>query len=203
MNRQFFFLLLLVSISLPLAAEIDFADYTVEEGSRFGVYIEQGGETIHIRNSRVELEKSAFTLVLVMKDKLGILANFSLDDRLYRGFRKDRLLSDIIDEPDLFMGLAEENFNQRKRIFIDEVTPHYLFFQDRDNHRFDEIYTSGDYYICRRTIGYYTFLNAVESNIPIEMLSGENLYISLLYSDYNENWERVELQKEAVRIDFK
>ena len=202
MNRHIVFPLLFFIISLPLAAEIDYAAYTIEEGKHFAVYVEQGGETLTIRNNRVGMEKSDFTLVLVMKDKLGVLANFSLEDRLFRGFKRGKSLEDILDEPDLFMGLAEENFNQRQRVFIDEYTPHYLFFDDPDNHRFNEILMSGDYYICKRVISYYAFLNAVESAIPIELLSGDTLFISLLYSDYNENWERVELQKEALKIDF-
>jgi hypothetical protein len=202
MKKHFIFLPVFVFIVFPLAAETDYSDYTIEEGKYFEVFIEQGGETVNIRNNRVELEKAAFTLVLVMKEPLGILTNFSLEDRLFRGLKRGKPLTDILDEPDLFMGLAEENFNLRKRIFIDEYTPHYLYFQDKDNHRFNEIYMSGEYYICKRTVGYYAFLNAVESAIPVELLSEDTLFVSLLYSDYNENWERMELQKEVLKIDF-
>lgn len=202
MCRRFSWTCVLLIISLPLAAEIDYSSYTIEEGKYFSVFIEQGGETAAVRNGRVEIGKTVFALVLVMKEPLGVLANFSLDDQMYRGFRRGKLLSEIMDEPDMFMGLAEENFNRRQRIFIDDSAPHYLFFQDQNNHRFDEIYKAGDYFICKRTIGYYALLSAVESVIPIELLAGDTLYISFLYSDYDENWERVELQKEALRIDF-
>lgn len=202
MVKQFFPAVLFLCATFSAAADIDYSRYAVEKDMVFGVYLEQNGETRDAHAGTVILEKAPFTLVLVLKEPAGILVNFSLDDRLYRGFRMRKTLADILDEPDLFMGIAEDNFNPRRRIFIDDIAPHFLFFQDEENHRFDAVFPFGNYLICKRTVGYYTFLSDLETIFPIERLPGRILYLSLFYGDYDDNWERVELQKTALQIDF-
>lgn len=171
-------------------------------GSFFNVFIEQDGGIIEIDDFRVLLAKRPFTLILELTQPMGILVNFSFDGSLARGFNGRQSLDELLPEPDLFMGMAEEMFNPDAAIYIDVVSPHYLFYNNSEEHRFSDVDMAGNSLLCRRDIGYFKVLGLGESLRRIEELDQDSLFVSLLYSEFGEDWRRIEKQKRGFQILF-
>ena len=108
-----------------------------------------------------------------------------------------------MQEPDLFMGMAEHLFNPNRRVRIDPVAPHYLFYDSKESHRFSSVIERQAGLICRREISYFSFEAAGNARMPIERLPTDSLFVSLLFSEYDANYNRVELQKEYLELLFR
>jgi hypothetical protein len=168
----------------------------------FRAFVEQDGTIFGSTEGAVGLERRSFTLVLVFKEPLGVLTNFSFQDTVCRGFRAQKPLDEILQKPDHFMGMAEELLNPEERIVIDDVTPHYLFYDSKENHRFSHVSTVKGIIVCRRKITCYSYLGSISEKMPIEQIESSRLFISLLYSQYGKNYQRIERQKECIEIRF-
>ena len=192
-----FFLQVLPSVVIAQAGV-----YPSEE-QWFSFAVEQNGKPVEIKNNRLSIEKAPFTLVLITRGPLGVLVNFSEKDTLYKGFLKNKPLSEFLPQPDLFMGLGEEDFNPDESIFIDEFSAHYLYFENRTRHRFSTAELSDGYVTGRRIISNYKTYTDAESIIPISELETDTLYLGFMYGEWDENFNRIELQKEAVKVNFR
>lgn len=168
----------------------------------FNFSIEQNGKSVPVKNNRISLEKAPFTLVIIMKEPLGVLVNFSEDPTLFKGFLKNKPLDIILPEPDLFMGMGEASGNEMEVMLIDEVSPHYLYYTDGASHRFSSTEIVQGHIICRRVISNFTTHENDFDPYQIEILAADTIYISFLYGDWDENYNRLELQKEALKVSF-
>ena len=166
----------------------------------FAIFIEQDGLFEEIIDYYAGIRLGPFTFIIVMKEPIGVLVNFSAESDLYYGFRKEKPLKSIIEHPGMFMGLAEDSFNLEGKIYIDPVTPHYLFYDGDDSHRFSTVERWSGLYICKRRVEHFAYLDEIDTVLPIEAFDGEYLYVSALYSEYDANWNIIEHQKEAVKI---
>ena len=102
----------------------------------------------------------------------------------------------------MFMGMAEELFNPEEKIIIDNTSPHYLFYEDESQHRFSTVEMEEGYIFCRREISNITTFNLNLDPVPLQRLPGNDLFLSFLYSEYDEDWNRIEKQKEGLHIHF-
>ena len=169
----------------------------------FSIAVEQYGRPVEIRKNRVKIDRAPFTLVLILRGPSGVLVNFSAVPELYRGFQKNMPLSKITVEPDLFMGIGEEMGNPDELMLIDEISPHFLFYTDSSANRFSSVELRNGYIIGRRVISNYTTYADDFEPIPVEQLAADDIYMSLMYSEWDDNYNRVELQKEGLRITFR
>ncbi len=129
LNIKFIF-----SIILVMAAFKSFPQSEDKEqqktDSYFSIQIIQENQIIPVINNEVKINRVPFTLVLILKEKIGVLTNFSVKPLLYDGFSHGKPLSKILEEPDMFMGMAEYNLNPDKCICIDNILPHYLYYDN-------------------------------------------------------------------------
>ena len=185
----------------------------------FRVFIEQEGRVAAATGGVVGLDRRPFTLVLIFRDpsgpekrpgeasksgkSVGVLANFSFRDVICSGFKDEKSLGEILENPDNFMGMAEHLFNAEEKIVVDEVVPHYLYYDASDNHRFSSVTQMDGVLICRRRIAHYSYLDAIEQKSPIEQIQGMRLFISLLHSQFGQDYQRIEKQRECIEIDFR
>jgi len=174
-----------------------------EDDQWFSFAVEQNGRPVKIKNNRVRLEKAPFTLVIITRGPIGLLVNFSERDTLFKGFLKNKVLADILEQPDRFMGMGEEDLNPDEKIVIDDHSAHYVYYENTASHRFSNIAIEGEYVIGRRLISNYTSRTSGDEPIPIKQLPADELYLSFMYGDWDENYNRVELQKEALKVIFR
>jgi len=76
------------------------------------------------------------------------------------------------------MGMAEHLFNTEEKIVVDEVVPHYLYYEASDKHRFSSVSKMDGVLICRRWIAHYSYLDSIEQKNPVEQIQRDRLYIS-------------------------
>ncbi len=165
----------------------------------FGVGIEQQGADIPIVDHVVGLDRGPFTLVLTYPEYMGVLANFSLSPALVCGMATGKTFDEILEEPGMFMGVAEESRNPKRAIFIDDAAPHYLYAEEDDD-RFGDVRVTPDSVVGRREIA---AVRAIGANlVPIEQTDFDRLYIVLVHADWGPNWERITLQQEYLTVIF-
>ncbi|MDC7226340.1 MAG: hypothetical protein PQJ61_06220 [Spirochaetales bacterium] len=116
---------------------------------------------------------------------------------------KNKALAEFLDQPDFFMGMGEEDETPYEKVFIDNISAHYLYYENSDMHRFSTAEQHGEYIIGRRVISSYTTYGNDNPSIPIEQLAVDTLYLSFMYGEWDEDYNRIELQKDAVKIRFK
>ncbi len=199
----------------------------------FRVFIEQRGRVAVATGGVVSLNRKPFTLVLVFRDPsgpeetsgpkgppgpkgpsdsgessnsgkpVGVLVNFSFRDVICSGFREGKSLGEILENPDNFMGMAEHLFNPEEKIVVDDVLPHYLYYETNESHRFSSVTRMNGVVVCRRRIAYYSYLDSIEQKSPVEQIQGMRLFVSLLHSQYGKNYQRIEKQRQCIEIDFR
>lgn len=194
--RTIFFSLLIILFSNLLFGEND---------ESFKISFLQNGNEIEIKDHVIELEKAPFQLVLSFPKPMGVLVNFSKESDNYRGFATGQSLDDIFGNAGRFMGIAEELFNPDKAVILDDSKGHKLFYDTANNNRFDEVKVGLNEIICIRSIEKYTTCGEMKDDIyhPIDELTNSSLYIIFSYSEWDENWERVELERNYIKINFK
>ncbi len=183
-------------------------DDFLETEHYFRVFVEQEGQVATASEGVVSLDRKPFTLVLFFRDASSskntsaVLANFSFKNVICSGFRQGKSLGEFLDNPDNFMGMAEHIFNAEEKIVVDEVVPHYLYYDASDNHRFSSVTQRDGVLVCRRRIAHYSYLESIEQKSPVEQIQWDKLYISLLYSQYGKNYQRIEKQRACLEIKF-
>ena len=193
------FLIILVPAALFSQHNCEIPD----DNSFFSLCIEQYGRPVTSANGRVTLDKAPFTLVLVTRGSIGILVNCSEKSDLYKGFLKNRPLAEITDQPDMYMGIGEVMFNPDEMFLIDKLAAHYLYYSGPDSHRYSSAEKRGEWIIGHRIISNYTTYDDGFLPVPIEELETDSLYLSLMYEEYDKDYNRVEIQKEGLKIIFR
>lgn len=158
-------------------------------------------DRIHPVDGRaIRLEPEPFAIVIVMHEPDGVLVNASPEPDFYDGIRAGRSLDEILDEPDMFMGMAEYFFNPDRELFVSEVFPHYVFFNAFDQHRYDFVHLTPNRVIGYRSVAYLYDLDGETGRHPIAEW-GSPLYLSFYYTIFDEG-ERVEIQNATTKIEF-
>lgn len=169
----------------------------------FDYYILQDGVSRGISNHEITLEKAPFTLVIIMKEPIGVLTNFSTISLLYDGILKNLTISEILENADAYMGMAEYERNPDEEIFIHDVYPHYLYYATDMEHRFSTVeYRDGLYY-CYRKISNYRYNDTMDVVKPIHELDVDTLYISMVYHTWTDDYDRIYKQHDTFKINFK
>lgn len=192
---------MLLAAVTPVFLSADVGEYPAQD-EWFSFAVEQYGAVVPVKNNRVCLEKAPFTFVLITRGPIGVLVNFSTENIMFKGFLKNKQLADFLDRPDNFMGLGEDNMNPNERIFLNETAAHYLFYTDGATHRYSSVEKQGEYIIGRRIVSSYTAYDDVDLVTPIDRLDVDTIYLSMMYAEWNDDYSRNELQKEALKIIF-
>jgi hypothetical protein len=198
--------LLLLSV-LPQAVALDWDMELAEEaaamlvGERyFAAGILQDGRLSPIEDDRIDLSRRPFSIVLVTHEPTGVLLNLSHESHLYYGIRAGMGLDQILEEPEMFMGMAEGLFNEEQTLYLTGTMAHYLFFSDHETHRFSFVQMLPGAIIGVREVRYLWDMEDTGETWPVESFGGP-LYISLIHSVY-ESGQRTELQRATAELVF-
>ena len=205
MKKSFSAALILYFLTFALFGQVldrKLEGFLADENSFFLVKLEQDGREIDIVDHSARLSAGPFNLVLIYKEPIGVLVNFSLEQTLYIGFKEGKEMGEIVPDPDLFMGLAENDFNLEDRIFIHPIAPHYLYYQDDNAHRFSQIYNQAGYIECRRKISVFSLLESDTPPQAVGSLSGKSLYLVFQYSQWGTDWKRIVKQRDYLKISY-
>ncbi|TFH05054.1 MAG: hypothetical protein E4H09_02655, partial [Spirochaetales bacterium] len=96
----------------------------------FAAAIEQDGVLHPVANGEILLRPAPFGIVLVFNGPDGILMNANRLPLFFNGIRKGKDLAGILEEPGMFMGMAEGVFNYDRTLMVSDTLPHYLYFSD-------------------------------------------------------------------------
>jgi len=168
----------------------------------FDFQIIQENQAVPVIDHEVTLRRKPFTLVIILKEKIGVLTNFSVNPLLYDGFSHGKSLEKILEEPDLFMGMAEYDFNPEKRIFIDNIAAHYLYYDSEKAHRFSRAEIKDNIIYGYRDIDFFQH-RSYDPIRKIENLQYDILYVVFMYMEYDDDWNRIEKQSDFLKINFR
>ncbi|MFW5683809.1 MAG: hypothetical protein ACOC1I_03070 [Spirochaetota bacterium] len=153
-----------------------------------------------VRNREITIPAEPFAIVVVMHEPDGLLVNASATPEFYEGIRSRRTLPEILDEPAMFMGMAEYLFNEEQTLYVSSTFPHYVFFNAFDEHRYDFVHLTPDRVIGYRTVRY--LLPIDNDSVTASVAEWDRpLYLSFYYTLF-ENGERVELQRATIKLTF-
>ena len=120
-----------------------------------------------------------------------------------------------------FMGMAEYERNPEKLMIIDDRGgAHYLYYESPAANRFDTCISNASGIACRRDVHNYLYLqdsyvvderNKANFWIPnvddrlkrVGLLPYNTIYTVILNSEWTEDYQRKEIQREAFIIQFK
>ena len=174
----------------------------VDKRIPFKIYIEQNGIRQTITNNTVLLDKKSFNLVFVLHKPSAVLVNASFDKTTYERALKKEPLSKLPGYEGT--GMAEGLFNTDKELFIDDTAPSYWYYDNDKEHRFNKVVKTKDSLVCTREIKQFYILEEKDNIVlPVEKVS-KPLY--LVFDDYvtdPKTYERTELQREIIKINWK
>ena len=197
--KKIWYVLLLAVIVMGVA---DFAAATelpvVTES--FAVGFEQSGRFIPVINHQVTLQKKSFTVVVFFRQPDDILVNASLTTESFDAAKAGAALSAIPGFANL--GMAEESFNPRTLLILSKDSPHYWYYQDENDHRFNDIIPKDGQLICRRLITQVTASGQKQPSI-VKELPGDTLYFVFLKTSWTNDFSKqIEQQRDYVKVNF-
>jgi len=196
--------------NLSLAGE---ARELLEKNDHFAAALLQDGVLRPVANDSIVLRLASFSIVLITHEPNGVLMNASVRPTFYDGVRDGLALDRILEDPGMFMGMAEPLFNRERSLYVSEVYPHYLFYTDHLAHRFDFVHIAagtaddgtGSAVIGVREV---EFLWDIDGSawpereiVPVDALATP-LYLSFFATIFEKN-ERVELQRLSAELLFR
>ena len=171
----------------------------------FVAAIFQDGVLHPVRNQRVVLRPAPFAIVVAMHEPDGLLVNASVKPDICRGVVKKRSLDEILEEPDMFMGMAEALFNEEHALYVSAISPHYFYYFAPEDHRYDRVDLVDGAVVGHRLVEHLWDLEGEGFAGPSGMIAMEEMTVPLYLSFFYTTWEtegRVEHQRAAVELVF-
>jgi hypothetical protein len=193
----FFFACIFLMSSTTYSSKSTFENYIP-----FKVYIKQNGLRQSILKNEVTLNKKPFDIVFVFDKPNAVLVSTSFDKSTY--------VKSLLKEPLSKLpgyegtGMAESPFNADKEVFIDDSSPSYWHYETSKENRFNKVVKSKDSIICTRTINQLYILGEKESStLPIEQINKPVYFVFINYTIDPKTYNRTELQREMLKINWK
>ena len=168
----------------------------------FAVGFEQSGRLIPIENHQVILQKKSFSLVLYFKRPESVLINASFSPDSFEQARAGVPLENILGFADL--GMAEEPFNPKTLLMISDNAPHYWYYENDANHRFNDVAKKKGIFICRRIIAQVMHRDTTRALVPVRDMREDALYLVFMRTEWTKDFrQQIEKQREYVKVLFR
>lgn len=161
---------------------------------KYQIEIIQDGKSVEVNDSIVELKKEPFQIKVTLKNHEGVFMSASFNRDYYDTKEREEIkdykwLSSKV--------MAESNFNEERKLFIDDENLSYLFYdKDKDWYRFDkDIVVRGKEVIGTKTI--QRFYNG--ESIDIKNIN-KPIY---LFFFATKKWKSGKTPRELGRIKLK
>lgn len=166
----------------------------------FAIGFEQSGQFIPVNDHQVTLEKKSFTVVVFFRQPDDILVNASLTPESFDP-AKAGAASDEIPGFKNF-GMAEESFNPKTLLILSNDSPHYWYYADEHDHRFNDMILKNGQLICRRLITQIMLHGKKQLSI-VKELPGNSLYFVFLKTSWTQDFtKQIEQQRDYVKVNF-
>lgn len=173
-----------------------------QTGPYFGIGIEQYGRVIPIENHAVTLDKESFTIVLTFPGQEGVLVNASVTPESFNLAQAGRMLDEIPGFSDL--GMAEEAFNPRALVMLSSKAPHFWYYANDSEHRFNEVHRQQNTVVCRRIVANMMFRDSSKQIVSLRDISENTLYLVFMKTEWTSDFKRqLEKQRDYLQIIFR
>ncbi len=168
----------------------------------FSVGFQQDGQIAPVENHQVILKKKAFTILLYFKQPESVLVNASFYPESFKQAQAGRPFKDIPGFSDL--GMAEEPFNPKSLLMLSSTAPHYWYFIDDSNHRFNNISQKDGVLVCHRIIGQVMYRDTTKAVRPIRDITENELYLVFMRTEWAQDFsQQFEKQRDYVKVIFR
>jgi hypothetical protein len=168
----------------------------------FEVGIQQDEKPASIDNHQVILRKTSFTIVLYLKQPDGILINASLTPESFESARSGKPLKEIMGFEDL--GMAEDIFNPKAMLIISSRAPHYWYYENDANHRFNEVKKERGMFICKRIIANLLYRDTTQQYVSVKNIPENELYLVFMKTEWTKDFSaQIEKQREYIKVIFR
>jgi hypothetical protein len=168
----------------------------------FAVGFQQDGRSIPIENHQVILKKKTFTIVLYFKQPDSVLMNASFSPDSFEQARAGMPLKDIPGFSDL--GMAEEVFNPKTLLMISTNAPHYWYYENDANHRFNDVMRKNGILICRRIVAQVMYRDTTRKLATVKDMREDELYLVFMKTEWTNDFrQQFEKQREYVKVIFR
>ncbi len=195
-------LLFLIANILLFSSATFSENASTKESTPFKVYIEQDGIRLPITNNDVSLNKKQFNIVFVFAKPNGVIISTSFNKTTYEKALKNEPISKLPGFTE--SGMAEYLLNPDKEVIIDDSAPSYWYYDNDKEHRFNKVAKSRDSLVCTREIKQLYIPGEKEPIIlPIEQSNKPLYFVFVDYETNPKTYERKELQREMIKINWK
>ncbi|PIE33501.1 hypothetical protein CSA56_11280 [candidate division KSB3 bacterium] len=193
-------LFMLLGLTLPVFGQTD--GVVPEIPHYFAVAFEQNGRLIPISNHQVVLEKKSFSIVLYFKQPENVLVNASFTADSYNQARSGASFDNIKGFSDL--GMAEEPFNPNTLLMLSNYAPHYWYYENNANHRFNDVKSKNGILICRRIVGQIMYRDTNRKHVSIKDMTETTLYLVFMRTQWTQGFrQQIEKQREFIKVIFR
>lgn len=187
-----------VPISIESVINIETLDQLKKEV--FSVEIFQDGKKVNISDRQVYLKKKPFTIYLTLDNIHGVSLNPSFIPEYYN-LEKDQPVKDL--KYLHLKSFAEKKFNVGNDLIIAYDGFHYLGYNEKmDWHKFNSIKKKENKVIGERIVKNF-FIYDKKQTIKVEDIDKDIYLFLVAVTDYKENPEVKEIQREAIKIVWK
>jgi hypothetical protein len=166
----------------------------------FNIIVVQGGVTVPVVNSEITLSKSPFDIVINMPKPDGVLVNASTNKKSATLALKNKIQVKLPGFKET--GMAEALLNPDKEIILTETAPSFWFYDNENEHRFNNVIKSDSGLKCIRSVE-NLYDRKTKNTIKICDVK-KKLYLVFIYNKPNTNYlDRVEEKREIVIINWK
>jgi hypothetical protein len=168
----------------------------------FAVSFQQDGQLLPIEQHEVILKKKAFSILVYLPQPTGILVNASLDPTTFEQTRAGKPLEDLQGFADL--GMAEEAFNPKTLLMLSTTAPHYWYYANASDHRFNHIARQNDLWVCHRIIAQVMYRDTTRKLVDVQDMREDAIYLVFMKTEWTQDFSRqLEKQREYVKIRFR
>ncbi|MBN2892682.1 MAG: hypothetical protein JXL97_12510 [Bacteroidales bacterium] len=168
---------------------------------QFEINVFQDGKRIEKNiSNEIILQNKPFDLVFTFYTNTNLLVNASFEDKTYIDALNNVELSKLSGFAET--GIAEGQKNKDYEVFISNSAPNAWFYEDEDYHRFNKVEIKEGKIIATRLIKQF---NNIENNIvsKVEDFEGEIYFVVVFYEFDQTNFERIEYQRETLKLIVK
>lgn len=194
-------IVIMIVLNIVLYASAQHVLPRLSAGRHFAIDIEQDGKPVVIEEHQVRLQKAPFTLVFYFPRQEGILVNASFTSESFQPAQTGQPFDEIPGFSDL--GMAEEAFNPRVMLMITSKAPHFWYYANAAEHRFNEVEKEDGFLVCRRIVANVMYRDTTKQIVPVKEIPEDSLYLVFMKTVWTKDYsQQIEQQREYLKITF-
>jgi len=165
------------------------------------IFIEQGGSILSVAESKVELRKMPFSIIVKFKNPDSIMVNASFLSETFNNSLAEIPVNSLrgFKNP----GIDEEPFNKNKCLYISKDAPNIWYYTNDSDHSFNKTEKIENYIICTREITSLVDYDSGGKEIEIGKLKEDSIYLVIISFDWNEDFTQIkEKGRKAIELKF-